>query len=125
MEKALKYYEQGNPIRLIESSYENFKIDILDAYGLPADLTGASAFFHLMEFSTRNHIWSKECAITYDSGGGYGDTGYPFTVTVVLDNSDTSGLEGHYTGQLELTDHNAASRFPFEIEIIIKSKASV
>jgi hypothetical protein len=123
MINAIKYYEQGTSIRLIETDNENLPIDIFEKDGTPADLTGARAFFHLMEFSTRNNIWSKECFPVNDPNGGFPNITYPYTVFVNLSSSDTLNLEGHYTGQLELIDYNNTSKFPFQIEIIIAKNA--
>ena len=122
--QTVKCYEQGQPIRLIETDTQTLPIDIFDGRGVPADLSGATAFFHLMEFSTQANIWSRPCQIVFDAAGGVPNVRYPYTVLVGLTNSDTENLQGHYTGQLELIDHNGLSRFPFQIEIIVAKNAS-
>ena len=124
MNPSVKYFEHGGKIIFIESSRELIHIDVYDKDGkTPADLSGAKAFFHLMEFSTRSNIWSKECFPVYDPNAGIPDIDYPCTVPVPFASSDTANLEGHYVGQLELIDHHGSSKFPFQIEIIIGKKA--
>ena len=84
---------------------------------------GATAFFHLMEFSTRIHIWSKACTPVYDPYGDIPHIKYPYTVPVPFTNLDTAGFNGHYIGQLELVDRQGNVKFPFQIEIIIAKNA--
>ena len=120
MEKQIKYYENGTTVRLIEGDTQVLPIDVFDFYGSPADLSGAQALFHLMEFSTRSHIWTKEFTPVFDIRGDIPNIKYPYTVMVTL---DTDGLMGHYIGQLELVDHSGNSKRPFEIEIIISKWA--
>ena len=121
---SIKYFEHGGTVRMIESDTQTMYIDVFYKENLPADLTGAQAFFHLMEFSTRSNIWSKECFPVYDINGAIPDINYPYTVPVPLTNQDTLGLEGHYIGQLELIDHTGVSRFPFQVEVIISKNAT-
>ena len=121
---AVKYFEHGGTVRMIEADSQILNIDVFYKENLPADLTGARAFFHLMEFSTRSNIWSKECIPVYDISGGFPNIDYPYTVPVPFANQDTLGLEGHYIGQLELIDHTGVSRFPFQVEIIVSKNAT-
>jgi hypothetical protein len=121
-----KFFECGGRVILIETSNEILYIDVFeDLTKLPADLSGADVRFHLMEFATRSHIWSKECVPMRDPNAGFPGITYPFTVPVHLTSSDTLDLEGHYKGQLELKDHSGSIKIPFEIEIIIRTKASL
>jgi hypothetical protein len=108
---------------MIEGDSQIMPLDIFDSHGIPVNLSGARAFFHFMEFSTRSHIWSKECFPVYDPYGGISNTIYPYTVPVPFTNSDTMGLNGHYVGQLELIDRQGNAKFPFQIEIIITKNA--
>ena len=126
IKSAIKYFEHGGKIIFIESSNETFYVDVFEKDSVtPADLSGANTFFHLMEFSTRSHIWSKECFPVYDSNAKVSDVDYPYTVPIPFTSPDTAGLEGHYIGQLELIDHHGNSKFPFQIEIIIGKKAGL
>jgi hypothetical protein len=120
---VIKYYEQGTTIRLIETHTESQYIDVFELNGSPADLSGATALFHLMEFSTGDNIWTKECPIILDPRAEVPGIDYPFTVIVNITSADTFGLTGHYTGQLELIDHNGASKRPFQVEIISDRRA--
>ena len=119
----VKLFEQGSLLKLIEGHNDTIYIDVFETNGLPADLRSAQAFFHLMEFSTHDHIWSKKVLPTLDSMANTFYVDYPFTVPVTFLSEDTIGLEGHYTGQLELIDFNGQSKEPFQIEIIVDKRA--
>jgi hypothetical protein len=120
--RFIRYFEQGATIKMIASDYEIFPVDIYEKGNIPANLTGATAIFHLMDYATRENILSKNCAILYDAESGI-ISDYPFTVNIELLSTDTQNLEGRYTGQLELTDFSGNTKMPFEIEIIIAKKA--
>jgi hypothetical protein len=123
-DNSIRFYENGGSVRLIESDSQLLPIDVYDQRGLPADLSGARALFHLMEFSTRTHIWTKEFVPANDPYGGSPGIDYPYTVPVMFSNEDTEGLNGHFIGQLELIDHQNTSKFPFQIEIIVTKNAT-
>ena len=125
LSEAIKFFRHGGRVILIETNTSTLYIDVFERDEItPADLSGATVFFHLMEFSTRENIWSKECFPVYDPNVGVPKINYPYTVPVTFSSPDTLNLEGHYTGQLELIDYRGESTFPFEIEIIVRKKAS-
>ena len=122
-DSIVRFFEQGRPMRLVESSYETFFVDIFDSYGIPVELTGATARFHLKEFSTRDHIWTKVCTIVDNPNPKYPGATYPFTVRVDLTSTDTRGLEGHYMAQLEIIDYRGESKIGFQVEIIVVERS--
>ena len=115
---------QGATVELIESHCETYYVDVFEPDGSPADLSSAQAFFHLMEFSTRDHIWTKACEPVLDVRAAAQGAAFPSTVPVHFAGGDTLGLDGHYTGQLELVDHNGGSKFPLQVELIVNKRAS-
>ena len=125
LQQAVKYFEHGGTVILIETDTEILYIDVFDKNGAPVDLSESTTYFHLMEFSTRENIWSKECFPIYDPNSGISNISYPYTVPVLFASSDTLNLEGHYVGQLELIDLYGNSKIPFQIEIIIMKKAGL
>ena len=118
-------FDQAPPLRLIEGHSDIIYIDVWESNGWPADLTNTPTYFHLMEFSTRDHIWTKKCEPILDMSVNTKNVDYPFTVPVYFLSEDTIGLDGHYTGQLELIDFNNESKRPFQNEIIVDKKASL
>ena len=127
MECIDKHYTDGSKIRFIEGHTDVLRVDVFHQNGTPIDLTDDEAIFHLMEFNTRDNIWSKRCNIIYDIDAGWDKINYPFTVTIPIERQDTVGLNGHYTGHLELINHrinNSKNQsLPFQLEIIIVRNA--
>ena len=121
---TIKYYEQGTTVRMIEGDNQLLPIDVFGANGLPINLTGSEAYFHLMEFSTRNHIWTMTCIPEYPLENPY-EVDYPYIVPIRLSSSETMNLAGNYIGQLEIiNDRNENSCMPFQVNIIISKRAS-
>ena len=121
---AAKYFEEGTPIRLIEGHTELIPIDVYDKNGVPIDLSTATPLFHIMEFSTRSHILTKECEPYLDTTLSAPGITYPYSVPVYLESEDTIGLDGDYVGQLELIDFNGNSKWVFQTQIIITKNAA-
>lgn len=124
-DNTVSYYAQGDTIRLIELHSEPLVIDVYNDNGTLTDLTGSSAVFHLMEYATQNNVWSKNCEPYFDPKVAPKGVDYPFAVSVPFTSEDTEGLQGHYTGQLELTQYDGTRKIPFQIEIIVSKYAGV
>ena len=123
MIEKVDLFDKGGVLRLIEATNETIYIDTYEIDGLPADLSEATAFFHLMEFATREHIWTKKCEPISGPVTDYQNNVYPYIVPIKFQSADTLNLNGHYIGQLELIDYHGESQIPFELEIIVKKNA--
>jgi hypothetical protein len=119
-----RYYTQGDTLDMIEGDYVEIPIDCFDTNDNLLDMTGGTATFNLMDFTTRVNVLSKEAVIIRDPTAPVDPSiDYPFTALVQLENEDTDGLEGRYTGHLVPVDYQNVQHRPYTMEIIIRKNA--
>ena len=106
-------YQELPMQKFIAGNSETYLYEMMDESGEPADLSGATVWFALADYSTKTVVVSKPCEIIQEQED------VPYKVIVRLDSAETIRLHGEYIQQLTVTDFYGKQKLPAEGRIII------